>query len=277
MEDKINVVVNGLSSSKENMAKESARYIQLDQELNLLPYSITGNTSNINYTIINNQKIELIKSSEKKKIIDYLKKEKPIIIDFTHPNAVLDNCIFYCENSIPFVLGTTGGDYNKLEEIVKNSNNIAIIAPNLSKEIVAFQAMMKYAAENFPGLFNRYSLEIIESHQKGKADTSGTAKTMVNYFNSLGVPFSVENIEKIRSPQEQLKMGIPNNYLEGHAWHTYILRNETDNILFNFTHNVNGRGTYAAGTIDAIKYINSKISKENKGKTYSMIDVINKK
>ena len=134
--------------------------------------------------------------------------------------------------------------------------------------------MIKYAADNFPGAFRGYSLEITESHQNGKVDTSGTAKAMVNYFNRLGIPFNSEQIVMIREPVQQIARGIPQNALTGHGWHTYTLKSEDQTVLFRFTHNVNGRETYTTGTIDAIRYLNEKIIAGEKGRVYNMIDVL---
>jgi 4-hydroxy-tetrahydrodipicolinate reductase len=149
----------------------------------------------------------------------------------------------------------------------------------MAKQIVGFQAMMEYAAHTFPGLFDGYSLEIKESHQKGKADTSGTAKAMVEYFNQLGIPFSAKDILMERDPQSQQKIWrVPEEYLGGHGWHTYTLISEDKSVKFEFTHNVNGRDIYAKGTLDAILYLSQKIDEGNgKGKVYSMIDVLKKK
>ena len=63
--------------------------------------------------------------------------------------------------------------------------------------------LLEYAAATFPGLFDGYSLSVRESHQAGKADTSGTAKAMVGYFNRLGVDFSLDRIAKERDPDVQ--------------------------------------------------------------------------
>lgn len=38
----------------------------------------------------------------------------------------------------------------------------AVIAPNMCKQIVAFQATMQHMAENFPGAFDGYTMEIKE-------------------------------------------------------------------------------------------------------------------
>jgi len=65
-----------------------------------------------------------------------------------------------------------------------------------------------------------------ESHQKSKRDTSGTARAMVGYFNRLGIPFRVDQIEMIRDPDLQRGIGVPEEHLNGHGWHTYGLTSE---------------------------------------------------
>jgi 4-hydroxy-tetrahydrodipicolinate reductase len=172
-------------------------------------------------------------------------------------------------------MGTTGGDRKKLEETVLSSAVAAVIAPNMAKQIVGFQAMMEYAADNFPDLFKDYSLEIKESHQRGKADTSGTAKAMVGYFNKLGVSFSADEIVRMRNPEDQKSQwGIPEQYLSGHGWHTYTLVSEDQTVRFEFTHTVNGREVYVQGTVDAILYLSEKVRAGAKGQMFTMIDVL---
>jgi 4-hydroxy-tetrahydrodipicolinate reductase len=135
--------------------------------------------------------------------------------------------------------------------------------------------MMQYAADNFPGLFSGYRLEIRESHQKGKADTSGTARAMVAYFNKMGVAFSEDQIIRERDPRIQKSVWkIPEAYLSGHAWHTYTLNSEDETVAFSFTHNINGRDVYAQGTFDAVEFLFQKTKSNQKGRVYTMIDVL---
>ena len=92
---------------------------------------------------------------------------------------------------------------------------------------------MEYAAQTFPDLFKGYALEIKESHQKGKADTSGTAKAMVRYFSQMGLSFSEDEIIKERDPEVQSNQwGIPQKYLAGHGWHTYALTSGDKTVRF---------------------------------------------
>ena len=221
--------------------------------------------------------IKLIQPDERKSGIEAIIKshEGFLSVDYTHPAAVNPNAEFYCDCNLPFVMGTTGGDRQKLEQTVVSSSIPAVVAPNMAKQIVGFQAMMAYAAETFPDLFKGYSLEIRESHQKGKADTSGTAKAMVGYFNKLGVSFSEDQIFKMRDPDAQKSQwGIPDRYLAGHAWHTYTLFSEDQTVRFQFSHNVNGRLVYASGTMDALIFLSAKVKTGVKGKMFTMIDVL---
>jgi len=270
----IKVMVNGLPGS---MSTKAAEHILQDSNLKLIPYALTGPEIEATETQIASEAVRLIKPDERQQMIESIKKAEGMVVcvDYTHPSAVNDNAAFYCENGLPFVMGTTGGDRTRLVETVQESEIAAVIAPNMAKQIVAFQAMMEYAAETFPDVFKGYSLQIKESHQQGKADTSGTAKAMIGYFNRLGSPFTKDQIRMERDPEVQRsEWGIPEAYLSGHGWHTYSLRSEDGTVFFQFTHNVNGRDIYARGTLDAIHYLAKKIDQAAKGRVFTMIDVL---
>jgi len=272
--DEINVMVNGLPG---NVAQVIARHFAVRAGLNLLPYSLTGPEIEVDSHEVAGRKIRLIRPDERNaEMKAFDPTTSPFIcIDFTHPSAVNLNAQFYCEHAIPFVMGTTGGDRDQLMQTVHNSKTAAVIAPNMAKQIVGFQAMMAWAAENFPGLFSNYEITIQESHQQGKADTSGTAKAMVTYFQQLGLECSPESIQKERDPQkQQLEWGVPQEHLRGHGWHTYILTSNDQSVQFKFTHNVNGREIYALGTLDAVLFLHKAIQKGARGKVFSMLDVL---
>lgn len=74
--------------------------------------------------------------------------------------------------------------------VVANDSAITSILLLLAVQVVAFQAMMELMAENFPGVFKGYKLRVAESHQRNKADTSGTAKAVVQSFKQMGVDFN---------------------------------------------------------------------------------------
>jgi len=270
----IKVMVNGLPG---NLARKVAGYLLTDGRFELVPHSLTGPEIQESEDIIEGLSVKLIQADQRNSQIEQIKQSlgEFLSVDFTHPSAVNSNAEFYCRYGLPFVMGTTGGDRQKLEAMVVSSSIAAVIAPNMAKQIVGFQAMMEYAADNFPDLFKGYSLEIKESHQQGKADTSGTAKAMVGYFQRLGISFSTDEIIRMRDPEVQkTQWGIPQEYLSGHGWHTYSLVSEDQTVRFAFTHNVNGREVYVRGTVDAILYLSKKVQAGARGQMFNMIDVL---
>ncbi len=270
----IKVMVNGIPG---NMAVLIAKHVLADNRFELIPASLTGPEIQEAEHNVETVRVNLTRPENRENAIKDIQTAygKFFCVDYTHPAAVNDNAEFYCSRGLPFVMGTTGGDRKQLEDTIASSAIAAVIAPNMAKQIVGFQAMMEYAANTFPDLFKGYTLKIRESHQKGKADTSGTAKAMVRYFNQLGIGYPEEQIAMERDPEIQTSQwGIPEAYLSGHAWHTYRLVSEDNTVRFEFTHNVNGRDVYAKGTLDGLDYLQQKVSQGAKGKVYTMIDVL---
>ena len=270
----IKVMVNGLPG---NMASNVVKHALKNDRFELISQSLTGPEITEIETTVETAAFTLIQPRDRDQAINTIKETSgPFIsVDYSLPPAVNDNAEFYCRNNLPFVMGTTGGERALLTDAVAASSICAVIAPNMAKQIVGFQAMMEYAAQTFPNLFEGYTLEIKESHQQGKADTSGTAKAMVGYFNSLGTPFAADDIIMERNPEVQQDVwGIPADFLSGHGWHTYMLTSGDKTVRFEFTHNVNGRDVYALGTLDAILFLDNQVKDGSAGKVFTMIDVL---
>ncbi len=270
----IKIMVNGMPG---RMAIKVATFALNDSRFALVPASLTGPEIMVGDTVVEGKTFRLIPPDQAKdETAEILDSEGAlIVVDYTHPTAVNANGRLYCRLKIPFVMGTTGGDRDQLIETVEQSQISAVIAPNMAKQIVGFQAMIDYAAKTFPGLFKGYSLKIKESHQNGKADTSGTAKMMVSYFNALGIPYTIDDIEKERDPETQKeKWGIPEAFLSGHGWHTYHLTSPNQTVQLNFEHNINGRDIYIEGTLDAVAFLKKKIDQNSRPTVFSMIDVL---
>lgn len=271
----IAIMLNGLPG---NVATTIARHFISSDRFRLLPFSLTGPEITAAHIEVDGQAVSLIRPTDRDERLPAVLAEAGgafIVVDFTHPSAVNDNAAFYCRHGLPFVMGTTGGDRQALIQTVTQSPVPAVIAPNMAKPIVGFQAMLEFAAEQFPGLFTGYRLTVRESHQQGKADTSGTAKAVVNSFNRLGVDFTLDAILKERNPETQRRdWGIPEAYLGGHGWHTYSLTSADDTVTLSFTHNINGREVYAHGTLDAAAFLAARVAGGAAGRVYSMIDVL---
>ncbi|MUL80363.1 MULTISPECIES: 4-hydroxy-tetrahydrodipicolinate reductase [unclassified Mycolicibacterium] len=97
-----------------------------------------------------------------------------VVIDFTHPDVVMDNLKFLIDNGIHAVVGTTGFTWDRIEQVeawLKDRPEAAVlIAPNFAIGAVLSMHFAQQAARYFE------SVEIIELHHPHKADApSGTA------------------------------------------------------------------------------------------------------
>ncbi|KAK5787086.1 hypothetical protein PVK06_041737 [Gossypium arboreum] len=215
--------------------------------------------------------------SDRESILASVFQEYPslIVVDYTVPATINDNAELYGKVGVPFVMGTTGGDRDQLYKTVEESKVYAVISPQMGKQVVAFLAAMEIMAEQFPGAFSGYSLQVMESHQAGKLDTSGTAKAIISCFQKLGVSFDMDQIQMIRDPKQQIEMvGVPEEHLSGHAFHLYHLTSPDQTVSFEFQHNVCGRSIYAEGTVDAILFLAKKVKSKADKRLYNMIDVL---
>lgn len=99
-----------------------------------------------------------------------------VVVDFTHPDAVMGNIEWCLANGRHMVIGTTGFNDERLDRVrelcEQNPGVGVLIAPNFS---IGAVLMMKFAEIAAPYYA---SAEIIELHHPGKADApSGTAAT----------------------------------------------------------------------------------------------------
>jgi 4-hydroxy-tetrahydrodipicolinate reductase len=145
---KIKVAVLG---AKGRMGTESVKAISAADDLELVASLDLGDS------------LDLLKSSGAK-----------VVLDFTHPDSVMKNLDYAINSGINVVVGTTGFDSKKIEEVkallAKNPQVGAIIAPNFGLGAVLMMQFAAKAATYFE------SVEIIELHHPEKADApSGTA------------------------------------------------------------------------------------------------------
>lgn len=97
------------------------------------------------------------------------------VVDFTHPDVVMDNLEFCVDHGIHAVVGTTGFDDARLDILrdwlAQAPETGVLVAPNFS---IGAILMMRFAAEAAPFY---ESVEIVELHHPDKADApSGTAR-----------------------------------------------------------------------------------------------------
>jgi len=107
-------------------------------------------------------------------LTQFLETGTEAVIDFTHPDVVMDNLKFLIANGIHTVVGTTGFTDERLDQVrdwlAESPGTGVLIAPNFAIGAVLSMHFAQKAAPYFE------SVEVIELHHPQKADApSGTA------------------------------------------------------------------------------------------------------
>jgi len=93
-----------------------------------------------------------------------------VAVDFSTPDAALDNALACVRAGVHAVVGTTGWDPGRLRELAPRPSANVFVAPNFA---IGAVLMMRFAAEASRHLAKA---EIVELHHEGKLDVpSGTA------------------------------------------------------------------------------------------------------
>ena len=119
-----------------------------------------------------------------------------VLVDFTRPDAVLDNARQALANGVHVVIGTSGFELQALRAAAASSSARAFFAPNFA---IGAVLMMRYAAEA-SRLMER--AEIVELHHAGKLDApSGTAARTAELMDG-DVPIHSVRLPGIVADQE---------------------------------------------------------------------------
>ena len=177
-----------------------------------------------------------------------------VCIDFTTPDAVVDNINKLIELGKKVVVGTTGW-YSHLDEVKRlvDSSKIGMIySPNFSLGVNLYLKILENASALL-GKTEEYSVYGLELHHKNKLDSpSGTAKQL-------------ERIIRDNFREEVHFSSVRAGYIPG--THEVGFDSESDIIIL--THIVRDRKCFASGALLAAEFIRDKQG------FYSIYDYIN--
>jgi 4-hydroxy-tetrahydrodipicolinate reductase len=127
-------------------------------------------------------------------------------VDFTRPDAVVDNVTACLEAGVPCIVGTSGADLSGLDATAREQSLPLLVVPNFA---VGAVLMMRLAAEASRHL---RSAEIVELHHETKLDApSGTAKATAEQLGGE-VPIHSVRLPGLLAHQEVL-LGGPGQLL----------------------------------------------------------------
>lgn len=194
--------------------------------------------------------------------------EWDVAIEFTNPEAVVDNLEHLIRLGVPTICGSTGwyAEYERISNLIASQQSALIAASNFSVGVNLFFAINRFVAR----LMNQhpdYNVSIQEIHHTEKKDApSGTAITTAeNIIPFIDQLTEWELGEKVTKPKllpiEALRLpNVPGT-------HTVNYRSAIDTI--SISHEAHNRNGFAIGAILSAEFILGK-----KG-TFTIQDVLN--
>ena len=187
-------------------------------------------------------------------------------IDFSVPNAALNNIVSCFKNNVPVISGTTGwlDDLDKALTVCKENKGSFIYASNFSLGVNIFFELNKSLAKMMKNFID-YNVELEEIHHKQKLDApSGTAITLAEGV----IENSDYNSWELAPAKDSKKLKIiAKRYDNVPGTHTVNYNSKIDQI--SLTHTAHNRKGFALGAVVAAEWIIGK-----KG-VYTMNDVLN--
>ncbi|MCM8769086.1 MAG: 4-hydroxy-tetrahydrodipicolinate reductase [Candidatus Omnitrophica bacterium] len=181
---------------------------------------------------------------------------KYVVVDFSTPEATSQRVAEAVRLGNPMVIGTTGLNEERMEEIRSAAKLIPIVyGANMSFAVNCFFEIVRRAAE----LLRGYEVEIVETHHHFKKDApSGTAKELARIICEVkevspekNLRFGREGVTGERLPEEigihALRLG------DVVGEHTVIFGKKGE--LVELVHRCYDRSAFAAGALDAARFV----------------------
>ncbi|OYN91397.1 4-hydroxy-tetrahydrodipicolinate reductase [Parenemella sanctibonifatiensis] len=186
--------------------------------------------------------------------------EADVVVDFTHPDVVMDNLAWCIDHGIHAVVGTTGFTAERLdtlrEQLSAHPEVGVLVAANFGVGAVLMMRFAEIAARFFD------SVEIVELHHPNKADApSGTATTTAQRIaaarEAAGVPASPDATQHEVAGARGADIDgvrVHGVRLQGLVAHQEVLLGQTGETL-TLRHDSYDRVSFMPGVILAVRAV----------------------
>lgn len=194
-----------------------------------------------------------------------------VIIDFTSPEASVENAKIAAKHGNPVVIGTTGLSKEQVAGLEASAKDVPIFfSPNMS---VGVNVLLKVLPALVQALGPAYDMEMVETHHRMKKDSpSGTALKLAQCLaEARGWEYddvkrhSRDGIIGERPHEEIGVQTLRGGDVVGD--HTMFFFGPGERL--EVTHRAHSRETFASGALRAAKWL----VKQKSGKLYAMADI----
>lgn len=193
-------------------------------------------------------------------VSELLNKQIDVAIEFTRPDAAVNNILFCQENTIPVVVGTTAWNHEfpKVEHAVHTYNGALLYASNFSVGVNIFFEINRRLAK----LMNRqteYTASIEEIHHLQKLDSpSGTAVSIADdIISNIDVLKSWKLGEEEEPTVKKSELAIT-SFRQPDVPGTHVVRYDSEIDTIEILHEAHSRKGFALGAVLAAEFLKGK-------------------
>lgn len=197
--------------------------------------------------------IHMIIDIDQKNQISDLDKNVDIAIEFTRPDAAVNNIKYCLEKKIPVVSGTTGWlmEYETIKSICLDNQSAFFYASNYSLGVNIFFMLNRYLAKIMNN-FSDYQIVLEEIHHTQKLDApSGTAITLAE-----GILENITRKQKwVNTPTEKDEvLSIISKRID-EVPGTHLIKYSSQNDEIEIKHTAHSRHGFALGAVMAAEWL----------------------
>ncbi len=191
-----------------------------------------------------------------------------VAIEFTRPDAAVNNILHCFAAKVPVVSGTTGWQSSlpEVKALCDKGGGTLLWASNFSIGVNVFMALNRYLAD-IMGNFTQYKPEMTEVHHVHKLDhPSGTAITLAEQLIAHS-----DGISSWEEPASDAVLPVPDGVLpihsrrEGEVPGIHSITWDSDVDTITITHSAKSRRGFAMGAVLAAEWLAGSKSTNNKG------------
>jgi len=183
-----------------------------------------------------------------------------VAIEFTRPDAAVQNILFCIEKGIPVVVGTTAWNHEfpRVKAAVETKNGAMLYASNFSVGVnIFFEINRRLAQLMNPHI--EYTVNIEEIHHLQKLDApSGTAVSIANDILGNSSSLKQWKLGEESAPEVQSDELAITSFRQPDVPGTHVVsyRSEVDTI--EIRHEAHSRKGFALGAVIAAEFLNGK-------------------
>ncbi|MEO7587596.1 MAG: 4-hydroxy-tetrahydrodipicolinate reductase [Arachnia sp.] len=182
-----------------------------------------------------------------------------VVVDFTHPGAVMDNIEWCASRGISMVIGTTGFTPERLAAVQqtcdRNPGVGVLIASNFSIGAVLMMSFAEQAAKFYP------SVEIVELHHPNKVDApSGTSVSTARRIGAARAEAAMGEVPDATVHDDGARGAVVDGVhihavrLQGLVAHQEVLLGATGETL-TIRHDSYERTSFMPGVLAGIRHV----------------------